>query len=493
MKNRPKLLNLVLVFVFVFSALGLTPKPLQAMTVDLRISQVYGGGGNTGAPYTHDFIEIFNAGQAPVSLDGLSLQYASPTGTGLFGANATMLTELPDVMLLPGQYFLVQEAGGSTGDPLPTPDLIDDSPIAMGASNGKVVLATGITSLGCNGYSTPCDADQLARIIDLVGYGTANFYEGSDPAPALSNTTAGFRAGEGCTDTDDNAADFTADTPSPRNSASPLNMCGVEPLIINEFVLDHSGTDTQEFIEVFGEPSMDYSNHTLLQIEGDGSGAGLIDSIHPVGTTDANGIWWTGYLSNTLENGTVSLLLVKNFTGALGNDIDTTNNGVIDNPLWSEIVDSVAVHDGGVNDRVYGTPVLFANYDGLSTYKPGGASRIPDGYDTNSQSDWMRNVFSIGSEPSVGEANNTPGEPNLSNGFAPEMPPVVTRTLPVNNGVNIPLDSSIQLFFSEPIELSAGWYEINCSLSGLHEATVDLTGNPVIILDPTTDFLELEI
>src|SRR5215470_7466635 len=46
------------------------------------ISQVFGGGGNSGAPFQNDFVELFNLGTAPVSLAGWSLQYASATGTG---------------------------------------------------------------------------------------------------------------------------------------------------------------------------------------------------------------------------------------------------------------------------------------------------------------------------------------------------------------------------------------------------------------------------
>jgi uncharacterized protein len=63
------------------------PAPVAAVSPDIVISQVYGGGGNTGAPYTHGFVEIFNRGDASASLSGLSLQYASATGTGNFGAN----------------------------------------------------------------------------------------------------------------------------------------------------------------------------------------------------------------------------------------------------------------------------------------------------------------------------------------------------------------------------------------------------------------------
>jgi len=224
MKYRLRTINAALAVILLFSALGFTPKAVQAANA-LRISQVYGGGGNSGATYTHDFIEIFNGGLGPVSLDGLSLQYASATGTGLFGSNDNMITELPNFILQPGQYFLVQEAKGSGGTTaLPTPDLIDVSPINMAGTAGKVVLVTGTSSLGCNGGSTPCDATAMARIIDLVGFGGANFYETAPTAPT-SNTTAAIRKSSGCVDTDNNSADFDVSAPTPRNSTSTVFIC----------------------------------------------------------------------------------------------------------------------------------------------------------------------------------------------------------------------------------------------------------------------------
>jgi uncharacterized repeat protein (TIGR01451 family) len=195
----------------------------QAISPDLVISQVYGAGGNTGALFNADYIELYNRGTTAVSLSGLSLQYASATGSGNFGSSATQLTELPAFTLEPGQYFLVQEAGGATGDPLPPPDFTDPSPIAMAAGAGKVALVRGTAPLGCNGSTTsPCVTEALARIIDLVGYGNANFFEGSAAAPTLSATTAAFRAGNGAIDTDNNGADFAddlpRDPPAPRTS-----------------------------------------------------------------------------------------------------------------------------------------------------------------------------------------------------------------------------------------------------------------------------------
>src|SRR5688500_15798194 len=186
----------------------------RAISSGLVISQVYGGGGNAGATYTHDFVELYNRSGSDIPLNGLSIQYASATGTGNFGATATQLTELPNVIVPAGKYFLVQMAGGATGVPLPTPDHIDLTPIAMAAGAGKVTLVTGITTLGCNGGSTVCNAAALARIIDLVGYGGANFFE-TAPTGALTSATAAIRR-SGNADTDNNSADFDVATPAPR-------------------------------------------------------------------------------------------------------------------------------------------------------------------------------------------------------------------------------------------------------------------------------------
>src|SRR5512142_3341693 len=124
-------------------ALLLMALPMQsagAISSGVVISQVYGGGGNSGGVYTNDFIELFNRGTSTVSLDGWSLQYASATGTGNFGANNGQLTPLSG-SLAPGQYLLVQEGAGSAViAPLPTPDVTDTTPINVSSSGGKVAL-----------------------------------------------------------------------------------------------------------------------------------------------------------------------------------------------------------------------------------------------------------------------------------------------------------------------------------------------------------------
>jgi len=190
--------------------------------------------------------------------------------------------------------------------------------------------------------------------------------------------------------------------------------------IINEFVFNHTGSDTNEFVEIMGDANTDLSNFWILQIEGDSSSStGRIVSAVQVGTTDVNGYFATDFSSNTYQNGTSSLLLVEGFTGAVDDDIDTNDDGSIDNAPWASVVDSVAVNDGGTGDITYSSTVLSGGFDGVS-FTPGGASRIPDGTDTDSAADWARNDFDLagiqgdGSTLDDGEALNTPGAENAT-------------------------------------------------------------------------------
>ncbi|MEA3439256.1 MAG: ExeM/NucH family extracellular endonuclease [Chloroflexota bacterium] len=190
--------------------------------------------------------------------------------------------------------------------------------------------------------------------------------------------------------------------------------------VINEFVFNHTGTDTHEFVEILGAVSTDYAGLTIVEIEGDSASAGLIDDgIFDLGITDAAGYWTTGYLENLFENGTVTLLLVENFTGSVGDDLDTDNDCVLDSTPWDRVVDDIAVYDGGSSDCTYAGTVLAGGFDGNS-YTPGGASRIPNGTDTNTAADWMRNDWDgagfpgWSGSPSYGEAYNTAGSENVA-------------------------------------------------------------------------------
>src|SRR5690606_10571022 len=109
------------------------------VTSDVVISQVYGGGGNSGATFTHDFVELFNRGTATVDLTNWSIQYTGATGTSWA---VTPLTG----SIAPGGYYLIQQAPGSGGTmPLPAPDAAGS--VMMAAASGKVALSSTLTPL----------------------------------------------------------------------------------------------------------------------------------------------------------------------------------------------------------------------------------------------------------------------------------------------------------------------------------------------------------
>jgi predicted extracellular nuclease len=183
-------------------ALPATANPAGTAPV---ISQVYGGGGNSGATYTNDFVELYNPTAAAITVTGWSVQYAAAAGT------TWQKTDLSGSIPSHG-YYLVQEGQGAGGTtPLPTPNATGTIP--MSATAGKVVLLNTNT-LVTSGTSCPSGAS----LVDLAGFGTtANCFEGTGPTPAPSNTTAVLRNAT-ATDTDNNAADFATGAPNPRNS-----------------------------------------------------------------------------------------------------------------------------------------------------------------------------------------------------------------------------------------------------------------------------------
>lgn len=166
----------------------------------LVINEVYGGGGNSGANYTQDFVEITNRGSSAVSVDGYSVQYTPSSGAGSW--QTTPLSG----SIAPGAFYLVAEAKGSGGSTaLPTPDATGT--IAMSATAGTVALVNSTTALTCH-----TSADCAGAVVDLVGFGTAAIDEGS-PATGASNTESVQRSS--AADSDDNSKDFTAGDPTP--------------------------------------------------------------------------------------------------------------------------------------------------------------------------------------------------------------------------------------------------------------------------------------
>jgi Lamin Tail Domain len=200
-----------------FATLALLSVPtVNAASPDVLVSQVFGGGGNAAAPFTNDYVELFNRGNATVDITGWTVQYATAAGASW---QTTALTG----SIRAGHYYLVQLASSAAvGVPLPAPDALGTTNLAV--SGGKIALVRDPTPLTCGAAAGSCAGSALVQ--DLVGYGAASDFEGSAAAPALSSSTAAVRAGGGCVDTDSSSADFLASAPTPRTSTSAALACG---------------------------------------------------------------------------------------------------------------------------------------------------------------------------------------------------------------------------------------------------------------------------
>ena len=176
------------------------------------INEAYLNGGSSGASYLNKFVELYNPTDAAVSLDGTSIQYRSSGGT----SNPTGVVALTGTIAAGGHYLVQGSSNAANGATLPTADASFGTSFA--AASGTIFFANQSTAL-----TAPATGSLTGRteILDLIGYGSSNTFEGA-AATAASVTTSVNRTAGGDTpavDTDVNAADFSAAAPTPTNSA----------------------------------------------------------------------------------------------------------------------------------------------------------------------------------------------------------------------------------------------------------------------------------
>ncbi|MFJ1900148.1 endonuclease/exonuclease/phosphatase family protein [Streptomyces sp. NPDC088115] len=217
--SRPRSVLLAGAVAVTLSATAL-PAAFAAPSASAVISEVYGGGGNSGAKLTRDFVELANAGSAAYDLSGFSVQYLPGAPSAGSQWQVSPLTGT----VAPGGRYLVAEAAGTGGTvALPAPDATGT--VAMSAASGTVALVSGTTALTCK---TAADCASDTRVVDLVGYGSAVVREGSGPATGASATASVARAAS-LADTDDNAADLLPGAPTPVNAAGETSGGGEDP------------------------------------------------------------------------------------------------------------------------------------------------------------------------------------------------------------------------------------------------------------------------
>ena len=172
---------------------------------NITISEVYGGGGNSGATLTNDFIELHNRTAARDRRHGLVGAVRVCGRHDVAGDRAVRHDRGGRLLPRPGGRGRRRHhaAADARRDRLDR----DERDRRQGRAGHD---GDGAHRADCPLASTP----RLRRLR------TANCFEGTGPTGALSNTTAAIRAGNGNTDTDNNAADFTVGAPAPQNSGS---------------------------------------------------------------------------------------------------------------------------------------------------------------------------------------------------------------------------------------------------------------------------------
>ncbi|MBW4610169.1 MAG: DUF4347 domain-containing protein [Hassallia sp. WJT32-NPBG1] len=309
---------------------------------NIVISQIYGGGGNSDAPYKNDFIELFNRGATPINVTGWSVQYAA--NNNIINSLIWNVTNLSGV-IAPAGYYLIQLGGlaNGAGANLPTANATDT--INISATSGNVALVKNQIPLGIVNVIG-------ANIVDFLGYGSAaNYYETS-PTPAPSNTRSVVRKG-GNPDTDNNFADFVTGVPNPRNSA----VNGTPILGLSASALPY--TENAGFVVIDNTIAVSDSDSTNFN-----GGKLIVDFASGANTNDILLIRndTTNGITVALNNISIGGQLIGTFTGGLnGTPLNVTFNAqatptrvqtLIRNIIYGNISDNPMAGDRTVRFRL---------------------------------------------------------------------------------------------------------------------------------------------
>lgn len=492
----------VLIGCVLIGAFGLTI-PAQASTEGVVISQLYTyGGEELTSVYTYDYIELFNAGSAAVTLTGWSLQIAIDDGA----FNEVLQINLPAATLQVGQYYLVQLAGGNnTVQDLPTPDLITTS--TLHGPRGKVALMRTQDAL-------PGEDPTTENLVDFIGYGGTIYYEGEQgaaPAPAVD--TALLRANSGCTDTEDNAADITSGTPAPRNATTALNPCtdvDMSPTVDSTTPADDATGVPVDAVLTVTFSEIVTVNGAWFSITcaaggaqtGTASGSGASYTITPdanlpdddtctvtldaasISDTDGNTMSadyvWSFSTGASVNPGddtppSVTRTIPANNTSAIPlnqNLAVTFSEAVSVNGAWYNLTCSAsgtvaAAVSGGPQTYIIDPLVDFTNAEMCSVQIT--ASRVTDaaGNPLPADETWSFTTVLIGGD----------------------RPPYVTGTAPVNGAGDVPLSTDLTVTFNEDVVISAQTFTLDCSISEALTVSVE-GGAQQFVINPDTDLAQ---
>ena len=312
-------------------------------------------------------------------------------------------------------------------------------------------------------------------------------------------------------------------------SLSQPVQAAAEDIVINEIRVDQTGTDNDEYLELFGPAYTSLNGLTYLVI-GDGdasSGSGVIEAVVSLNGLSINN---SGYflitensftLSGSVDYSTnlnfentdnVTHMLVKNFSGTVNSDLDTNDDGVLDVTPWTSVIDKVALimeeNPPSSTEYHYGPPTVGP--DGI--YSPGHVLRCEEGwrigqFDTAAGDDTPKaaNLCPPLPDPTTTSliSSLNPSTVGDSVTFTAQVSPVETGTFTPSGTVTFldgstilsseTLDASAQAFFSTD-SLSAGSHTITAQYGGDENFAVSSTQliqtvNDIVVPEPPDVFL----
>ncbi|MFK8014279.1 MAG: endonuclease/exonuclease/phosphatase family protein [Gammaproteobacteria bacterium] len=189
---------------------------------------------------------------------------------------------------------------------------------------------------------------------------------------------------------------------------------GAQAQQINEIRIDQPSSDNSEYFELFGAPGTSLNDLTYVAVGDGAGGSGVIDTAVSLSgqTIGASGFFVAA--ESTFALGTADLttsinfensdnvthFLVSGFTGAVQQDLDTNDDGVLDIIPWTAELDRIAVIEQDnpptATEFHYGPPTVGPD----GTFAPAHVKRCPDG-----------DSFDIGAFDPVG-GSDTPGAAN---------------------------------------------------------------------------------
>lgn len=275
-------------------------------------------------------------------------------------------------------------------------DCLSAIPISMGETSFDTDLMTDSSQPwtgSCGGQSASKDIwfRFTAPYSGTMRVGTCDTVDFDTAVEVYSGNCNGLSSSAGSCDTSscNTGSSTTDDIPVEKNKTYRIRIGGLPgstsgsgtvqidvippPPHLNELRIDQPGDDTDEFIELKGLPQSlddlwilsigddDQDNSGIVETALDLTGATIGGNPYFVIAEDSFNLglanWSAGTDGLNLENeDNITILVVQNFTGSLGDDLDSDNDGMLDLVPWSQLVDSIAILTSAL-DPITGQPI----------------------------------------------------------------------------------------------------------------------------------------